>query len=64
MVKDWSGICARFKGLWVALEDDEVTVITSGKTLKDAYNEAREKGYANPIMMRVPERLEPCISFL
>ena len=64
MTTDWSGIYAQFKGLWVALEADETTVISSGKTLRDVLQKARDKGYAKPIMSRVPERLEPYIGLL
>jgi hypothetical protein len=61
MTIDWTSIYAKFKGTWVALQDDETTVITSGKTLTETLTKARGKGYAKPIMMRVPERLEPYV---
>ena len=49
---DWSKISVKYKGLWVALKDDEVTVISSGKTLKEAAKKAEEKGFKNPIFTR------------
>ena len=57
MAIDWSKIYKKYKGLWVALKDDEVTVISSGKTLKEAADKAKQKGYAQPIMTRMPDEL-------
>lgn len=37
---------------WVALKDDEVTVISSGKTLDETANRAEKKGFKNPIFFR------------
>jgi hypothetical protein len=33
MAMDWTPLCEKYKGLWVALNDDEQTVVGSGKTL-------------------------------
>jgi len=57
MAIDWTNIYKTYKGLWVALKDDEVTVISSGKTLELASNEARKKGFENPIYFKVPKKL-------
>ena len=54
---DWSKIYKKYKGQWVALLDDEITVVGSGKTLKEARDEAQKKGHKNPIMTHMPERL-------
>ncbi|MDO8619808.1 MAG: DUF5678 domain-containing protein [bacterium] len=58
---DWTNICKKYKGLWVALLDDEQTVVGSGKTLKGAIEKAQKSGYPDPIMMRVPARILPYI---
>lgn len=55
--KDWSKIYEQYKGLWVALKDDEETVVGSGSTLKEAVEKAKEAGYPDPIVMRVPQKL-------
>lgn len=55
MAIDWTKIYKKYKGLWVALADDEITVLGSGKTLKDTLNNAKKKGNQDPIMMRVPD---------
>ena len=52
----WSGVYKKYKGLWVALKDDEETVISSGKTLDETANKAKKKGFDNPIFMKVPKR--------
>ncbi len=54
---DWSPIYKKYKGKWVALADDEVTVLASGKTAKEAWDKARKGGYEKPILMSVPEKL-------
>jgi len=54
---DWTKIYKKYKGRWVALKDDEETVVGSGKFLKDAMAQANKMGYKNPIVMRVPEKL-------
>jgi len=54
---DWTNLYRRFKGRWVALRDDEKTVIASGKTAKEAYGKAQKKGVEDPILARMPDRL-------
>ncbi len=43
--------------MWVALLDDEVTVVGSGKTLAEAKDMAKAKGYMDPILTQMPEEL-------
>lgn len=54
---DWTKIYKKYKGLWVALKDDEETVVGSGKTLREAVDMAKKKGYPNPILTRMPDSL-------
>ena len=61
MVIDWTHICKKYKGKWVALKEDEVTVIASGETLHEAIEEAKKKGYKEPIMFRVPVEIIPYV---
>ena len=58
MVKDWSKIFNKYKGLWVAMLDDEQTIVGSGKALKEALLQAQRKGYSDPILNRMPETLD------
>jgi len=64
MSKDWSKLYKKYKGLWVALADDEQTVVGSGKTLKEAIREAEENGYNSPIFSRMPENLNAYVGSL
>lgn len=54
---DWTKIYQKYKGLWVALKDDEITVVSSGKTAKEAADKAKKAGFTNPILSHMPEKL-------
>lgn len=54
---NWSSLYEKYKGLWVALEQDEETVIAAGATAKEALEKAKQKGTENPILARMPEEL-------
>ncbi len=58
---EWTSIYRRFKGLWVALGDDERTVIASGKTAREAVDKAKRKGHPLPIIARMPDSLRPYV---
>jgi hypothetical protein len=58
---DWTKIYKKYKGLWIALKNDEETVISSGKTAKEAWTNAQKMGYKKPILTRMPEKLVPYI---
>ncbi len=53
MTTDWTDLFNKYKGEWVALKDDERTVIAHGKDAKEVWNEA-QKTVAKPILMQVP----------
>ena len=61
MAIDWTKIYKKYKGLWVALLDDEKTVVGSGRSLEGALEEANKKGYKQPIVMRVPTEILPYV---
>jgi len=61
MAIDWTKIYKKYKGLWVALKDDEKTVIASGKTAKEAWEKSQKIGYKMPILTKMPERLIPYV---
>lgn len=63
MAIDWSKIYKKYRGLWVALKNDEKTVIASGKTAKDAWSKAQERGFKKPILTRMPEKLTTYVGF-
>ena len=58
MPTDWTGLFKRYKGLWVALADDEMTVIASASTAKEALATSTANGSPDPILYRVPDTLE------
>lgn len=55
---DWTTLYKKYQGLWVALKDDERTVVSAHKIARKAFEEAKQKGYEHPIMTRVPEDLQ------
>jgi hypothetical protein len=58
MAIDWTPIYKKYKGLWVALKQDEKTVVASGKNAREVLNSAIDKGYQQPIMIKVPKKLQ------
>ena len=63
MVIDWTNIYKKYKGLWIALQDDEETVVASGKTAKEAWDKAPKKGFKKPILTRMPAKLIPYVGY-
>ena len=63
MAKDWTQIFNKYRGLWVALEDDEETVVASGKTAQEAVVVAKQRGITKPILARIPEELVTYVGF-
>ncbi len=63
MAIDWTKIYKKYKGLWVALKDDEKTVVASGKTAKEVWEKAQKMGHKMPILTKMPERLVPYVGF-
>lgn len=57
MAKDWSKLFAKYKGQWVALKDDETTVVAHGNSAKNVLNKAAKSGFTNPILFKVPTKL-------
>ena len=54
---NWMKIMKKYAGLWVAMKQDEETVITSAKNARKAFQDAKEKGYARPILVRIPKEV-------
>ncbi len=57
MAKDWSKIYKKYKGLWVALAKDEMTVLGSGVTVQEAVKKAKMRSAETPFLTRVPNSL-------
>lgn len=54
---DWSSIYKKYKGKWVALAEDEKTVLSFGISAKEVIKKAQEAGYKNPIITKMPQKL-------
>ena len=61
MAIDWTKNFKKYKGLWVAMKKDQVTVVASGKTAKEVLDAAREKGLSRPVLFKVPTQIIPYI---
>ena len=64
MAKDWTKIYKKYKGLWVALAEDEETVLAVHETARAVLLKARQGGNKTPILMRVPEDLQTFVGAL
>ena len=64
VAKDWTKIQKRYKGLWVALAEDEVTVLGAGKTVRDAIAQARRKTSETPYLTLMPKKIVPYVGLL
>ena len=64
MAKDWSNLYKKYKGQWVALAKDEVTVLGVGKTATEAISQAQKKSTVSPILTRIPENLAAYVGAL
>lgn len=61
MAIDLTSVSRKYKGLWVGLKKDQQTVVAAGKTAREALEKARKKGFAHPILFRVPTKVLPYI---
>ena len=62
-VKDLTPLYKKYKGQWVALKDDEVSVISHGIKAQVVWQAAVDKGYKNPILFKVPTRLTSYVGY-
>lgn len=61
---DWTKIYKNYKGKWVALKDDEQTVLASGYTLKEVMEKSKKKGLSHPVVTQVPREILPIVGIL
>ena len=64
MAKDWTNLYRKYKGLWVALAEDEETVLGIGKTAREALEQAKKKTPKTPFLTRMPENLASYVGAL
>ena len=63
MAINWTNIYKKHQGDWVALKEDEKTVISSGRTARLALERAQKKGCEKPILTRMPKELTTYVGF-
>ena len=51
---NWKDLSKNYRGLWVALDEKEKNLVSSGETAKKVYTEAKKKGVNIPILYKVP----------
>lgn len=57
--KNWTHLHPQYAGKWIALAEDETTVVGSGLSLKTAIKTAQKKGFLEPILFKVPTVMYP-----
>jgi Family of unknown function (DUF5678) len=62
MPKDWTHLVQRYPGKWVALGDDETTVIASADSAKEALKAAAAQS-PSPFLYHVPESLDAFMGY-
>lgn len=55
---DWANLLNEFRGLWVALADDQTTVIAAAETARDAVARSAQRGVPSPFLFYVPETFD------
>ena len=64
MARDWTKLYKKYKGLWVALAEDEETVLGVGRTVKEALTGAKAKTDRTPFLTRVPKTLSAYVGIV
>ena len=54
---NWTHLMEQYRGQWVALADDETTVLVAAATAKEAHQAALRRA-KSPILYHVPETLD------
>ena len=54
MAINWTLFFKKYKGKWLALKEDEKTVVGIGITANEALVKAQIAGYKNPILTKIP----------
>jgi hypothetical protein len=57
MAKNWTHLFEKYRGKWVALAEDETTVLAAADTAKEARDAALKRS-SLPILYQVPEALD------
>ena len=52
---NWQPLFEDYKGKWVALKQNETTIVASGTSAKTVYIQAQKQGLEVPILFKVPQ---------
>ena len=63
-VIDRTNLCKEYKGQWVALAKDRVTVLGAGRTLKAAMKKAQKNSTERPSYTRIPDTLRTTVNVI
>jgi hypothetical protein len=59
MAKNWTHLFEKYRGKWVALAEDETTVLAAADTAREARDAALKRSISIlPILYQVPETLD------
>ncbi len=56
-MRDWRPLYKKYRGHWVAIADDQMTVIASGLSRQQVREQAAKLGHSHPLVLRLPEEL-------
>ena len=62
MTQDWTELFECYRGKWIALADDETTVLAAADTAKDAFFKGQAFS-ATPLLYRVPDTLDAFVGY-
>ncbi len=62
VMTDLSPVYKKYKGEWVALKEDNLSVISHGKDLVAVKETATKKGYTGAVYFKVPTKLIAYVS--
>jgi Family of unknown function (DUF5678) len=57
MARDWRELYKKYRGQWVALADDLMTVIASGQSRHEVKEQATKLGHPHPLIIKLPDEL-------
>jgi hypothetical protein len=59
---DLRHVYKKYKGKWVALIND-TEVVSADKSVRNVVEQAKKKGYENPLLFKVPNNDLPFVGF-
>ena len=59
---DLSTVYKKYRGLWVALIND-TEVVSADKSVRKVVEDAKKKGYDQPLLFKVPNNNLPFVGF-